>query len=959
MKIERNVTGLKKGFRKMIVIYCMIALLPVIKTKPGSGLRYFHVFCWVIPGALLLLASCSGTNLEKKYRIGFAQCTGTENWKKATREGMQRELSFHPGTELIYRSANDNSDLQVKQIKELIGQNIDILLVSPNEAEPLTSVVEEAYNKGIPVVVIDRKTSSDLYTSFIGIDNYELGKTAGNYIAQLFKGPTSIVEVIGLRGSTPSRDRQLGFEEGIRLNPQIRIKARLYGNWLEDKSSKEFLKVKDQLSPGDVVFAQNDPMAMGAYKVYRQLGIEKSARFFGVDGLPGPGGGIQFVSDRILQATILTPTGGEEAIQTAFKILNKQPYNRENILPTIVIDSTNVRVMKLQTDKIDNQQQDIEKQYDLLKEQQRIYHNQRNLLYSAIIALVLALLLGSIAFFSLRHNRRINRKLAAQNEQILFQRNQLIEVTARANEATEAKFNFFTNISHELRTPLTLILGPLEDLLSSPKVHFTLRYNLDLIHKNVLRLLRLINQLMDFRKIEEKKMKLGATENDISEFVIEIANNFQEIARKKSISFNIVSKTRDLKVWFDINMLDKVLFNLLSNAFKFTNEHGTINVTLEENAAAGMALICVEDSGVGMSRDEIEHAFELFYQGHGATFKGTGLGLSLSKELINLHHGTIDIRSEKWKGTTFTVSLPIGKSHLEENELLLEKPSFVSSYEDLKIYTTDIEPILPEKEIIGTTNKEYSILIIEDNEHLRTFLKRRLENHYELHEAENASGGIRLAYDVIPDLIISDIILPGHDGLHIIETLKQDIRTSHIPIILLTAKGTLEDQIRGIKLKADAFIVKPFNLEYLEATIKNLLNNRSILREHYTSELPTESRSNSSSKIDRKFINEFTAIVENNLSNDNFSVEDICREIGISRVQLYRKVKALIGYNINDYILTVRLQKAKFLLAEMQLSISEVAFKVGFSTQAYFSTVFKSKFALTPSEYREKKKGVK
>ncbi|HEX9511722.1 MAG TPA: substrate-binding domain-containing protein [Puia sp.] len=927
----------------------MIAWLPMIKSK-----------LWLLaPVAFILLSACSGSSPEKKYRIGFAQCTGTANWKKATREGMQRELSFHPGTELIYRSANDNSDLQVRQIKELIGQNIDILLVSPNEAEPLTSVVEEAYNKGIPVVVIDRKTSSDLYTSFIGINNFELGRTAGNYIAQLFKGPVRIVEVIGLRGSTPSRDRQRGFEEGIRLNPLVQIKARLYGNWLEDKSSEEFLKIKDQLSPGDIVFAQNDPMALGAYKVYKQLGIEKSAHFFGVDGLPGPGGGIQFVSDRILQATFLTPTGGEEAIQTAFKILNKQPYNKENILPTVVIDSTNVRIMKLQTDKIDLQQQDIDKQYTLLEEQQRIYYNQRNLLYSAIIALILALLLGGIAFFSLRRNRQINRKLAAQNEENLYQRNQLIEMTAKAKEATDAKFNFFTNISHELRTPLTLILGPLEDILSSPKLHFTIKYNLDLIHRNTLRLLRLINQLMDFRKIEEKKMRLGATENDLSEFVMEIANNFQEIARKKSISFNIVSKSRDLKVWFDVNMLDKVLFNLLSNAFKFTNEHGTINVTVDKNPLTGMALIKVEDSGVGMSQDEVEHAFELFYQGNKASFKGTGLGLSLSKELIGLHHGTIDIKSEKWKGTTFTVCLPVGKSHMEENELLSERPSLVNSYEDVKSYTTDISPILPEKEMTGTAQPEYSILLIEDNEDLCTFLKRRLGNQYEMQEAKNAVTGIEFAYNIIPDLIISDIILPGHDGLHVIETLKQDIRTSHIPIILLTAKGTLEDQIRGIRLKADAFIVKPFNLEYLEETIKNLLNNRAILREHYTSELPTESRSNSSTKIDRKFINEFTAIVENNLSNENFSVEDIYKEIGISRIQLYRKVKALIGYNVNDYILTVRLQKAKFLLADMQLSISEVAFKVGFSTQAYFSTVFKSKFSLTPSEYREKKKGGK
>ncbi|MBS1600201.1 MAG: substrate-binding domain-containing protein [Bacteroidetes bacterium] len=934
----------------------MIALLPVKRNRHFSRSFFFLNRPLLVIGLIIFLHSCDTTNTEKKFRIGFAQCTGTENWKKATREGMQRELSFHPGTELIYRSANDNSDLQVKQIKELLGQNIDILLVSPNEAKPLTAVVEEAYNKGIPVVIIDRKTLSNLYTSFIGINNFELGKMAGNYVANLFQDSLNIIEVIGLKGSTPSSDRQRGFEEAIQSNPKARIKARLYGNWLQDKSTEEFLKIQNQLSPGDVVFAQNDPMALGAYDVYKKLGIEKNARFFGIDGLAGPGGGIQLVSDKILQATFLTPTGGEEAIQIAFKILTNQPFNKENILPTVVIDSTNVRIMKLQADKIDNQQDDIEKQSNLLKEQQRIYHNQRNLLYVAIIGLILALTLGGIAFYSLRSNRKINKRLASQNEEILLQRNQLIEMTEKAKEATNAKFNFFTNISHEFRTPLTLILGPLEDILLSPKLHFTIKSNVELIHRNSLRLLRLINQLMDFRKIEENKMKLKATENDIAEFVTEIANAFQEIARKKSISFNIVSKTRDLKIWFDVNMLDKVLFNLLSNAFKFTHEHGIINITIEKDAAANLAIIRVEDSGVGMAPDEVEHAFELFYQGHKTTFKGTGLGLSLSKELINLHRGDITIKSEKWKGTTFTICLPIGKSHLDTSEIFSEQSSPLETYEDVKIYTTDINPVLPHEEIRHNGDMHQSVLIIEDSDDLRTFLKRRLASHYEVHEAQNAASGISLAYDVVPDLIVSDIILPGDDGLHLTEVLKQDIRTSHIPIILLTAKGAIEDQIKGIKLKADAFIVKPFNLEYLEETIRNLLNNRSMLREHYTSELPSESRSNTSTKIDRKFINEFIAIVESNIANDEFSVDDISREIGISRIQLYRKVKALIGYNVNDYILNVRLHKSKFMLKNSEFTISEIAYKVGFASQAYFSTVFKSKFSITPSEYREKKK---
>ena len=914
----------------------------------------YHRLLFII--GICLFAACSGGNLEKQYRIGFAQCTGTENWKRATREAMARELSLHPGTELIYRSANDNSELQVRQIKDLLNQNIDILLVSPNEAKPLTSVVEEAYNRGIPVVVIDRRTASDLYTSFIGINNYELGRMAADYLAHCVHDTANIIEAIGLQGSTPSAERQRGFEDRVRQSPMMRIKARVYGDWLQDKSTAAFLKIRDQLAANDVVFAQNDPMALGAYEVYKSMGMERSAWFFGIDGLSGPGGGIQLVADHVLQATFLTPTGGEEAVKTAFSILEKQPYHKETIMPVVVIDSTNVRVMKQQTDRINDQTHDIEKQYALLLEQRRIYVNQRNLLYIAITALLLVGILGGIAFFALRNNRRINRRLAGQNEEILLQRNQLIEMTAKAKEATDAKFNFFTNISHEFRTPLTLILGPLEDVLASPKLHFTIKHNLQLVQKSALRLMRLINQLMDFRKIEENKMRLVVSENNITDFVSEIAGSFHEIARRKSIVFTIVSEVRDLRMWFDVNILDKVFFNLLSNAFKFTNENGTIGVTIGRDG--DRLRIVVQDSGVGMTPEEVDHAFDLFYQGNKKAFKGTGLGLSLTKEMIHLHRGTISIQSAKWKGSIFTVTLPVRREQLGEIEIAPEKPQLQPSTEDISIYTSDIQPVnFSDEPAPASRDKEHSLLVIEDNDDLRGFLKKRLGSRYELHEAEDAASGIAKAYDLVPDLIISDIILPGEDGLHVTEMLKQDLRTSHIPIVLLTAKGAIEDQIKGIKLRADAFIVKPFNLEYLEETIKCLLNNRSVLREHYTSELPVEVRPGTTTKVTRKFINEFIAIVENNIPNEEFSVDDICKEIGISRVQLYRKVKALMGYNVNDYISTVRLQKAKFLLTDLQYSISEVASRVGYSSQAYFSTVFKSKFGITPSEYREKRGG--
>jgi DNA-binding response OmpR family regulator/two-component sensor histidine kinase len=473
-----------------------------------------------------------------------------------------------------------------------------------------------------------------------------------------------------------------------------------------------------------------------------------------------------------------------------------------------------------------------------------------------------------------------------------------------------------------------------------------------------MRLLRLINQLMDYRKIEESRMKLRVSENDLVSFVKEITDAFQIIAKKKSVSFTVTTRVKTLPLWFDVNMLDKVLFNLLSNAFKFTTDNGgIIQVVIDKNPDDTMAVISVEDSGVGMHPEEIDHAFDLFYQGKAKNSKGSGIGLSLSKELVSLHHGKITVKSEKWKGTTFSVYLPLGKQHFDQADLIQSSEIRDISYDDLKIYTSEFNQAALQSDYISPPgDKDHSILIIEDNDDLRLFLKKRLGETYVIHEAENGGAGLHLAYEIVPDLIISDIILPGKDGLHITEVLKQDVRTSHIPLILLTAKSSIEEQIEGIRLQADAFIVKPFNLEYLCETVKNLLKGRAMLREHYTSELPSEVKTNSSSKIDRKFINEFTSIVESNISNETFSVEDICREIGVSRIQLHRKVKALLGFNINYYILTVRMQRAKYLLANEDISVFQVACKVGFSSQAYFSTVFKSKFNMTPTEYREGKK---
>lgn len=920
--------------------------LPVRQTK-----KTILLLCTV---CFLILLSCADQNKRQKYTIGFSQCIESDLWRKTMLEGMKRELAFHPNLNFLYKEADGNSQKQIKQVGELIDQKIDVLIISPNEAEPLTPIVEEAFNKGISVIVVDRKISSSLYTTYVGADNYEIGKMAGQYAAQLLKNKGNIIEISGLPKSSPAIERHKGFADAIKNYPSLKINRTLNGEWIKQNAQAELSKNIDELNTTDLIYAHNDIMALGAYEVLKKSNTEKSTKIISVDGLPGPDGGMKMVSDKIITGTLLYPTGGEEAIQIAAKILNREEYTKDNYLQTSVVDSTNVRLLSLQAGKVLSQQKEIERQQAILTAQQKIYNNQHTFLYVLASTLALAILLGGVSFYSLRENRKINEKLKSQNIEILDQKNRLVEMSAKAQMANEARVNFFTNISHEFRTPLTLILGPLEEL-QSIKNHL-IQKNISLIHKNAIRLLRMVNQLIDFRKIEVDKMKLRASEHDLIDFVNEIMQSYKSIAGKRNIDLRLITKERQLKLWFDSAMIDKVLFNLLSNAFKFTKDNGFINIYITKSEVENHALITVEDNGIGMAEDVLEHAFDLFYQGEYENYKGSGLGLALSKEFIQLHKGQIVVSSKKWEGTTFKIQLPLGKEHLSQTEIMDNEPSPVILYEDEKIYTEDLEIKdhfkRDDKEL--QSSKELSILLIEDNEDLRNFLVERLSVNYEMLEADNGQSALQQGFDNIPDLIICDIVIPGRDGLLLTNIFKSDIRTSHIPVILLTAKTNIEQQIEGMKNMADAYIIKPFNVHFLEENIKCLIANRNRLKEHFTSYFSCNLKTQSVNKLDRKFVNEFSSYIESNIANEDLSVEDVCRNLGISKVQLNRKLKALLGVTVKDYILNVRLTKAKYMLQHENFTISEIVYKVGFSAPSYFSTVFKSKFGITPKGFKEK-----
>jgi signal transduction histidine kinase/DNA-binding response OmpR family regulator len=900
----------------------------------------------------VFLAACAQPEQHAKFRIGFSQCTGGDAWRKQMLRAMRGELAFYPEIELEFADGENSNEKQVHDIDAFIKSGVDLLIVSPNEADPITPVVEKAFRQGIPVIIIDRRTSSSFYTAYIGADNYAIGKLAGTYVSEMLKGRGEILEIWGRHGSSPAVDRHRGFTEVINSYPGIKVVAQLDGQWELDTAKAEMRKHFPSLPHFDLVFAHNDVMAYGANAVSRELLPKNNAlKFVGIDALPGPGGGIQFVDDKILDATFLYPTGGEEAIRIAAQILNQQPYEKENILHSTVIDARNVRVMKLQTDKLLNQQRDIVRQQEKINEQIRTYYSQRILIYILLASLIIMIIVGAIAAISWREKNEINKNLELKNQEIMSQRNTIAEMAEKAERATQEKLKFFTNISHEFKTPLTLILGPIEELLSKGgEIKSNAKENLQLIRKNAIRLLRLVNQLMDFRKIEDRKMILKASEGDLVAFVYEVKNAFENVALRRKIDFRINTELKQLYVWFDPDMLDKVIFNLLSNAFKFTNDGGKIHLSITLDEMKKHVLIQVEDNGMGMGKEHIEHAFDRFYSG--VSIGGTGLGLSLSKEFVELHHGDLLLTSEKGKGTRFSIVLPLGKAHFEEQELVSGTVNWVrnTSYDVLNEgvpfgVDTGAEPLLE-------TQKDHTVLIIEDNTELRQFLHERLKNMYTIVQAQDGSTGINMAFDVVPDIIICDIMLPGKDGLEVTRTLKNDLRTSHIPVIILTAKGSIEQKIAGVQTGADEYITKPFVFEYLHERLKALIRNREVLREHYSHDLNVDVGQTAPGSLDKRFVNDFMALIEKNVGNAEFNVNEIGRELGMSRVQVYRKVKALLGYSVNDYIINVRLKKAKHLLLSSNMSISEVAAEVGFSSSTYFSTSFKAKFNQSPKDFK-------
>ena len=522
-------------------------------------------------------------------------------------------------------------------------------------------------------------------------------------------------------------------------------------------------------------------------------------------------------------------------------------------------------------------------------------------------------------------------------------------------QLSESKLQFLTDISHEIRTPLTLIISPLEKMLEM-KTDDSMRSSFLIMYQNALRILRMINQLMDLRAMDKGKLKLKVEPVDLLEFIRNTMNSFTDLANTRQISFKLRADSEFSPVYIDRDCLDKIIFNLLSNAFKFTSQGGSVTIDVQTDVT-NQLVISVHDSGVGISKEQQEHIFDMFYQVRDRkrnTKMGTGIGLHLAKMMAELHHGSLQVESELEKGSTFSIRIPLDTTVYGADE-------FGASNEEA------IQPSLPDftddknKEKTAKTKKrgQESVLIVEDDMDILHYMESELNPNYRVYTSTNGKEGLIKALQYLPDVIISDVIMPEMDGLTLCKLIKTNEKTCHIPIILLTARTSIEQQIEGLEKGADSYIPKPFNIRYLQKRIEKLIQSRETLKQKYTGELDVAEDDIKVVTSDEKLIQRLNEKLKEQISNPDLDVNMLSKDLGISRVHLNRRLKAITNDTPGNYIRNYRLKHAVWLLLNKNMTIAEIAYAVGFSSLAYFSNIFKKHYGMTPTDYVETHKKTK
>lgn len=899
----------------------------------------YTLFIYVL---VVMFAAC--TEKPKKFVIGVSQCS-EDIWRDKLNDELKMGEYLNDSIIVKLASSNDDNVLQNKQVNQFVDEGVDLIVVSPNQLSAISKAVERAYDKGIPVILYDRKTNSNKYTAFIGCDNYMIGKSMGTFIAHQLKGEGRIVEICGLEGSSPALERHRGFMDAIKPYPGIQVIASAGGDWKEESAIKAMKSILQKTQDFDYVYAHNDRLAWGAYVAARQMGLEHKYKYTGVDGMATKGGGLELVRDGVFEASYLYPTNGDEVLALAMKVLTKKPYQKVNYLRTSIITKANAELTLMEARDAERQARNLKTLHHQVDRYLSDYNAQKMMLISLGLLLFVCILAVALIFRGYIVKAKLNEELARKNDELKRLNEEVIELT-------NSRLVFFTNISHELRTPLTLIADPVEMLLEDSGIKGKSRELLKTVQRNAVALQQLVGNILDFRKIQNNKMELKLVRFDIVEALKVWIGDFKLTAERKKIKlhFNNDKFAGDNMIVADEEKIARVVFNLLSNALKYTPTGGDIFVDI---ATEGDKLrIDVRDTGKGIDKEEADKVFERFFQAKGAA-SGTGIGLALVKSFVELHNGEVKVESEPDKGSDFIVVIPRMQANgtvvidddAEDNQSFADE-SALQYIDDGDKHKGKVQQVVSEK------IDKPTVLIIDDNNDIRQYERTLLQDNYFVLEASDGKEGIDVAKKEVPDLVICDVMMPVMDGLEFTEQLKTNTATSHIPVIMLTAKNLEEHRAEGYAHGADSYITKPFHSKVLLARVDNLLKQRNLLKSVYQGSKEAEQEVEASKLDDRdkQFVKQLNTIIQQNLSNCEFGVEDIGKEIGLSRVQLYRKVKAMTGSSVVDLLRKARLAKAKRLLESRSMSVSEVAYDVGFSAPSYFTKCFKEEYNMLPGD---------
>ncbi|MDE5790083.1 MAG: substrate-binding domain-containing protein [Muribaculaceae bacterium] len=921
---------------------------------------------------LVISFGCSPDKKEKDYRIGISQCS-SDPWRWQTNDEIQREMLFHDNVSVEIRSADDISARQISDIKYFIDNNFDLIIVNPTEGDSITPIVKEAFKQGIPVITFDRRIIGDSYTAHLEVDNEAIGRSAAQFATTLFpKGSTiKILELQGTSTMTPAQLRHKGFVDEVSKYDNIKIVASPHANWRPEDAGPIADSILSAHPEINLIYAHSDPMAIAAVEAARKKG-RRDIKAIGIDGLTDVG--VKAVADSVLTATFLYPTYGTKLALTAMDILEGRPITRDLIIPPVsAIDAKNADILLHQEEKEKEEISKIELLQEMMDMTGKKMSVRNFMLY--ITCIILVLLLGVVfllirAFWVKRqHADALEKKTAELEEEHRKQK----ELYVQLDEATKSKLVFFTNVSHDLRTPVSLIEEPVARVEKSPRLDENERYLLHLASKNIRILRRLIDQLLDFRKFENGRLSLNRTEENLPALIREWSRSFVEAARPRDIEITIFFSNEDAPFFdeesatmaVDTEKLERVFFNLMSNAMKFTPDNGKINI--RGKIEKDLFTLSITDSGCGISREDIDKIFDRFYQADRISPQGSGIGLAVSKAFVELHGGTIAVETEEGIGTRFTITIPIEHLEMKEGE-----PTVNKEVERVK-ESCLASMIMPNESSIAEDGHEVEIvegkpllLVIDDNKDLLSLIREVTGEEYNVITAQNGSSGLKLATKYTPDLILCDVMMPGMDGMECCRRLKEELSTSHIPVLMLTACALDEQRVKGYESGADGYMSKPFTAELLLTRCRNLIANRRRLldslapvRQKNEGEKKTPvagekdlPRKNVLSEIDNDFYAKVCDLISQRLSDPALSVEEIAGATGLGQSQFTRKVKAVTNYTPVELIRKFRVEKARKLLLSTDKTVGEIAFAVGFSSQAYFTRCFRDAYGKTPSEFR-------